>query len=95
MIPVLLAIAAAALYLLPLMIPKPPPPDDVALPPLPGPAPTPADAVPSFVGAVAALDAVVSFLRSRGVYGTPEQQAARAIRAAMVAGATPEPEGAK
>ena len=88
MIPVLLALAAAALYLLPLIVPKPPPPDEVALPPLPG-APTPTPAAPDFVAAVRAVDGVIAYLRGTGQYGTAQQSAARVLRAAVVEGATP------
>ena len=79
MIPVLLALAAAALYLLPLIVPKPPPPDEVALPPLPGaPTPTPAGP-PSFVEAVAAYDRLRAFVCPRQY---PPDEAAR-ISAAL------------
>ena len=88
MIPLLLAVAAVALYVLPLMIPKPPPPDEVALPPLPG-APTPTPAVPDFVSAVRAVDVAVAYLVETEQYGTAQQQAARVLRAAVVEGATP------
>lgn len=86
MIPVLLALAAAALYLLPLIVPKPPPPDEVALPPLPG---TPTPAVPDFVSAVRAVDVAVAYLVETEQYGTAQQSAARVLRAAVVEGATP------
>ncbi len=88
MIPILLAIAAAALYFLPLIVPKPPPPDDIALPPVPG-APTPSPAGPDFVSAVRAVDAVVTYLLESEQYGPVQQQAARVLRAAVVEGATP------
>ena len=89
MIPVLLAVAAIALYVLPLIVPKPPPPDDVALPPLPGPTTVPTQAVPDFVAAVRAVDGVIAYLRGTGQYGAAQQQAARVLRAAVVEGATP------
>lgn len=94
MIPVLLAIAAAALYLLPLIVPKPPPPDEVALPPL-GPSVTPPPPGPDFVSAVRAVDGVIAYLRGTGQYGVTQQQAARVLRAAVVEGATPGPEVTK
>lgn len=87
MIPVLLAVAAVAIYVLPLVIPKPPPPDEVALPPLPATVPT--QTVPDFVAAVRAVDGVIAYLRGTGQYGTAQQQAARVLRAAVVEGATP------
>lgn len=87
MIPILLAVAAVALYVLPLIVPKPPPPDDIALPPL-GP-PPPAPAAPDFVSAVKAVDAVVAYLIDSEQYGAAQQQAARVLRAAVVEGATP------
>jgi hypothetical protein len=90
MIPVLLAIAAAALYLLPLIVPKPPP-DDVALPPL-GPAVAAPPAGPDFVSAVRAMDSVVAYLRDTGQYRAAQVDAARVLRAAVVEGATPKPE---
>ncbi len=77
MIPLVLAIAAVALYVLPLMIPKPPPPDDIALPPVPA-TPTPAGP-PSFVDAVAAYDRLRSFVGPRQY---PPDEAAR-ISAAL------------
>lgn len=65
MIPLILAVAAVALYVLPLIVPKPPPPDDIALPPVPGaPTPTPAGP-PSFVDAVAAYDRLRAFVGPR------------------------------
>lgn len=88
MIPILLAIAAAALYFLPLIVPKPPPPDDIALPPVPG-APTPSPAGPDFVSAVRAVDIAVAYLVETEQYGAVQQQAARVMRAAVVEGATP------
>ncbi len=80
MIPVLLALAAAALYLLPLIVPKPPPPDEVALPPLGPPTPTPSGP-PSFVEAVAAYDRLRAFVSPRQY---PPDEAAR-ISAALQA----------
>ena len=88
MIPLILAVAAVALYVLPLMIPKPPPPDDIALPPVPG-APTPTPAGPDFVSAVRAVDVAVAYLVETEQYGTAQQSAARVLRAAVVEGATP------
>ena len=77
MIPLLLAVAAVALYVLPLIVPKPPPPDDIALPPVPG-APMPAGP-PSFVDAVAAYDRLRAFVGPRQY---PPDEAAR-ISAAL------------
>jgi len=87
MIPLLLAVAAVALYVLPLVMPKPQEPDDIALPPL-GPA-TPLPSAPDFVSAVKAVDAVVAYLIDSDQYGAAQQQAARVLRAAVVEGATP------
>jgi len=87
MIPLLLAVAAVALYVLPLMIPKPPPPDEVALPSL-GPSVTPPPpGPPSFVEAVAAYDRLRAFVGPRQY---PPDEAARicaalqALRLALV-----------
>ena len=88
-IPVLLAVAAVALYFLPLIIPKAPEPDDIALPPVPGgPVPAPASG-PSFPAAVSSLDSVVGYLMAGGRYNEPQADAARVIRAALVDAATP------
>ena len=89
-VPFLLALAAAALYLLPLIVPKPPPPDEVALPPL-GPS-TPPPPGPDFVSAVRAVDGVIAYLRGTGQYRAAQVDAARVLRAAVVEGATPGPE---
>jgi hypothetical protein len=89
MIPILLAVAAVALYFLPLIVPKPPPPDDIALPPVPGgPAPLPASG-PSFPSAVSSLDSVVGYLVAGDRYGAVQADAARVLRAALVDAATP------
>jgi hypothetical protein len=90
-IPVLLAVAAVALYFLPLIVPKPPPPDDIALPPVPGgptPAPLPA-AGAAFPSAVSSLDAVVLYLVVGDRYGAAQADAARVLLAALVDAATP------
>ena len=89
MISIILAVAAVALYFLPLIVPKPPPPDDIALPPVPGgPAPNPA-AGASFSSAVSSLDAVVRYLAAGDRYGAVQADAARVLRAALVDAATP------
>lgn len=88
MIPLLLAVAAIAIYVLPLFVPKPPPPDDIALPPL-GPPPPPPAAGASFPSAVSSLDAVVGYLVAGDRYGSVQADAARVLRAAMVDAATP------
>jgi hypothetical protein len=89
MIPLLLAVAAVALYVLPLIIPKAPEPDGIALPPVPG-GPTPNPAVgASFPSAVSSLDAVVRYLVAGDRYGAVQADAARVIRAALVDAATP------
>jgi hypothetical protein len=89
MIPILLAVAAVALYVLPLIVPKPPPPDDIALPPVPGGlTPVPA-AGASFPSAVSSLDAVVGYLVAGDRYGAVQADAARVLRAALVDAATP------
>ena len=90
MIPLLLAVAAVALYVLPLFVPKPPPPDDIALPPL-GPAkPQINEVVPiGFTDAVSCLDVVSGYLVHAGRYNAPQADAARVLRAALVDAATP------
>ena len=90
MIPLLLAVAAVALYVLPLFVPKPPPPDDIALPPL-GP-PKPQIDEPMRVGftdAVSCLDLVSGYLVHSGRYNAPQADATRVLRAALVDAATP------
>jgi hypothetical protein len=89
MIPIILAVAAVALYVLPLIVPKAPEPDDIALPPVPGgPAPLPA-AGASVPSAVSSLDAVVRYLAAGDSYGAAQADAARVLRAALVDAATP------
>ena len=89
MISILLAVAAVALYVLPLIVPKPPPPDDIALPPL-GPAKPPGEALPvHFTDAVSCLDVVSGYLVEAGRYGAGQADAARVLRAALVDAATP------
>jgi hypothetical protein len=90
MISILLAVAAVALYVLPLIVPKPPPPDDIALPPLGPVKPVPA-AGASFPSAVSSLDAVVRYLVAGDRYGAAQAAAARVLRSAMVDAANPEP----
>jgi hypothetical protein len=90
MIPLILAVAAIALYVLPLVIPKRPEPDDIALPPL-GP-PKPQIDEPMHVGftdAVSCLDVVSGYLVDAGRYGEPQAAATRVLRAALVDAATP------
>ena len=90
MIPLILAIAAVALYVLPLIVPKPPPPDDIALPPL-GPAKPEIDKVThvGFTDAVSCLDIVCNYLSHANRYNAPQADAARVLRAALVDAATP------
>jgi hypothetical protein len=89
MIPLILAVAAVALYVLPLIVPKPPPPDDIALPPVPGGAtPVPASG-PSFPAAVSSLDSVIGYLVAGDRYGSAQADAARVLLAALVDAATP------
>ncbi len=78
LVPFLLAVAAAAVYLLPLVMPRPQEPDDIALPPL-GPATPAQSGPPSFVEAVAAYDRLRSFVGPRQY---PPDEAAR-ISAAL------------
>ena len=86
MIPLILAVAAVALYVLPLVMPRPQEPDDIALPPL-GPATPVQSGPPSFVEAVAAYDRLRSFVGPRQY---PPDEAARisaalgALRLALV-----------
>jgi hypothetical protein len=103
MIPLILAVAAVALYFLPLIIPKTPEPDDIAMPPLvrggwyppsdrpppPPPPPPPPAAGASFPSAVSSLDAVVRYLVAGDRYGAVQADAARVLRAALVDAATP------
>jgi hypothetical protein len=88
MIPLILAVAAVALYVLPLIVPKAPEPDDIAMPPLGPPSPVPA-AGASFPSAVSSLNAVTDYLASECRYGAPQADAARVLRAALVDAATP------
>jgi hypothetical protein len=88
MIPLILAVAAVALYVLPLIVPKAPEPDDIAMPPLGPPSPLPA-AGASFPSAVSSLDAVVRYLVAGDRYGAVQADAARVLRAALVDAATP------
>jgi len=87
MIPLLLAVAAVAIYVLPLVIPKRPEPDDIALPPLGPPKPVPAAGASSFVTAVDAYDLLASFVGERRY--TPDEaaevvKALRTLRLALI-----------
>jgi hypothetical protein len=85
-LPLLLAVAAVALYVLPLIVPKAPEPDDIALPPVPGgPTPNPAVCSSSFVAAVDAYDLLAGFIGDRRYAPDEAAEVVKALRTLRLA----------